>query len=167
MLLRYALCQWARNDGNRLLRLPGCRVVGRRLAADTGLQIDSSLAKLCAVFVQLWHEAKTHIRSLGTDAGGQVWSEILCKTLAGSQRKCSDQLFEVRHLFRAQDGLRVRHKLADFFARESEPGGTLYLSRLGEVISLAEGEFRHVIELPSINPVTPLLTCSTRAVSKT
>lgn len=47
----------------------------------------------------------------------------------------------------------IEGELADFFARESEPGGTLYLSRLGEVISLAEGEFRHVIELPSINPV--------------
>ena len=45
----------------------------------------------------------------------------------------------------------VQAELADFFARESEPGGTLWLSRINEAISLAEGEFRHVLELPSVD----------------
>lgn len=42
----------------------------------------------------------------------------------------------------------ITAELADFFAREAEPGGTIWLSRIGEAISLAEGEFRHVIEAP-------------------
>lgn len=42
----------------------------------------------------------------------------------------------------------VSAELADLFARESEPGGTLWLSRIGEAISLAEGEFRHVVQQP-------------------
>lgn len=42
----------------------------------------------------------------------------------------------------------IEAELADFFAREAEPGGTIWLSRVGEAISLAEGEFRHVIEAP-------------------
>lgn len=37
----------------------------------------------------------------------------------------------------------ISAELADFFAREAEPGGTLYASRMDEAISLAEGEFRH------------------------
>jgi len=43
----------------------------------------------------------------------------------------------------------IEGEIADFFAREAEPGGTIWLSRLGEVVSLAEGEFQHAIELPS------------------
>jgi len=42
----------------------------------------------------------------------------------------------------------IQDELADFFAREAEPGGTIWLSRVSEVISLAAGEFRHVIEAP-------------------
>lgn len=42
----------------------------------------------------------------------------------------------------------ITAELADFFSREAEPGGTIYLSRAGEAISLAAGEFRHVIEAP-------------------
>ncbi|MBD3728771.1 MAG: baseplate J/gp47 family protein [Sphingomonadales bacterium] len=40
-------------------------------------------------------------------------------------------------------------ELADLFTREAEPGGTIYLSRIGEAISLAEGEFQHRIEVPA------------------
>lgn len=46
-------------------------------------------------------------------------------------------------------------ELADFFAREAEPGGTLWRSRIGEVLSLAEGEFNHVVELPGVDVTTP------------
>lgn len=35
-----------------------------------------------------------------------------------------------------------------FVAREAEPGGTLYLSRLREAISSAAGEFRHALVAP-------------------
>lgn len=39
-------------------------------------------------------------------------------------------------------------ELADFFAREGEPGGIIYRSRIVEAISLAQGEFSHWLELP-------------------
>ncbi|PIW54581.1 MAG: hypothetical protein COW16_10350 [Sphingomonadales bacterium CG12_big_fil_rev_8_21_14_0_65_65_10] len=42
----------------------------------------------------------------------------------------------------------IEEELADFFARDAEPGGTIYASRIGEAVSLAEGEFRHSLELP-------------------
>jgi uncharacterized phage protein gp47/JayE len=42
----------------------------------------------------------------------------------------------------------ITGELADFFARDAEPGGTIYLSRLAEAISLSEGEFAHSIDLP-------------------
>ena len=42
----------------------------------------------------------------------------------------------------------ITAELADFFARDAEPGGTIYLSRISETISLAAGEFSHSIELP-------------------
>lgn len=42
----------------------------------------------------------------------------------------------------------VEAELTDFFARDAEPGGTIYRSRASEAISLAEGEFRHAIDLP-------------------
>jgi uncharacterized phage protein gp47/JayE len=48
----------------------------------------------------------------------------------------------------------VEAELADFLAREAEPGGTIYRSRLSETISLAEGEFSHSLELPD-NDFTP------------
>lgn len=47
--------------------------------------------------------------------------------------------------------LAVEAELADFFTREAEPGGTLYRSRIGEAVSLAAGEFRHVIEAPALD----------------
>ncbi len=40
-------------------------------------------------------------------------------------------------------------ELADLFVREAIPGGTLYGSRIGEAVSLAEGEFSHEIVLPA------------------
>lgn len=45
----------------------------------------------------------------------------------------------------------VQSELADFFARDAEPGGTIFLSRLSETISLAAGETSHRIDLPSAN----------------
>ncbi|QDH35860.1 baseplate J/gp47 family protein [Porphyrobacter sp. YT40] len=42
----------------------------------------------------------------------------------------------------------VTAELADFLARDAQPGGTIYRSRLSETISLAEGEFSHALELP-------------------
>jgi uncharacterized phage protein gp47/JayE len=42
----------------------------------------------------------------------------------------------------------VEAELLDFLGREAEPGGTLYLSRLREAISLAAGEFRHDLVAP-------------------
>lgn len=42
----------------------------------------------------------------------------------------------------------IEAALADFFAREAEPEGTLYNSRQSEAISLADGEFQHVIVTP-------------------
>lgn len=42
----------------------------------------------------------------------------------------------------------IEGELADFFAREGEPGGTIWVSRMREAISLAEGEFQHALELP-------------------
>lgn len=45
----------------------------------------------------------------------------------------------------------IEAELADFFRREAEPGGTLYLSRMREAISLAAGEFSHELASPSAN----------------
>lgn len=45
----------------------------------------------------------------------------------------------------------VLGELADFFSRDAEPGGTIYRSRISEAISLAEGEFRHVVNLPAFD----------------
>lgn len=45
-------------------------------------------------------------------------------------------------------------ELADFLARDAQPGGTIYRSRLSETISLAGGEFSHTLELPDAD-VTP------------
>ena len=45
----------------------------------------------------------------------------------------------------------IEAELADLFAREAEPGGTLYRSRIGEAVSLAAGEFRHVVEAPALD----------------
>jgi uncharacterized phage protein gp47/JayE len=43
----------------------------------------------------------------------------------------------------------VSAELADMFAREAEPGGTLPRSRLGAAISAAVGEYSHVLTLPA------------------
>jgi uncharacterized phage protein gp47/JayE len=48
----------------------------------------------------------------------------------------------------------VLAELDDMFARDSEPGGTLRLSRIREAISLAQGETFHDLELPSTDPVS-------------
>jgi len=47
----------------------------------------------------------------------------------------------------------IEAELRDFLARESEPGGTLYLSRINEVISIAAGEFDHTLTSPSADVV--------------
>lgn len=43
----------------------------------------------------------------------------------------------------------VLAELQDFFIREAEPGGTIYISRLREAISLAEGETSHELTVPA------------------
>lgn len=43
----------------------------------------------------------------------------------------------------------VAAELADMFAREAEPGGTIPRSRLGAAISAAAGEYSHVLTLPA------------------
>ncbi len=48
----------------------------------------------------------------------------------------------------------VRAELADFLARDAQPGGTIFRSRLSETVSLAGGEFSHTLELPDAD-VTP------------
>lgn len=45
----------------------------------------------------------------------------------------------------------VTAELKEFFAREAEPGSTLYVSRMREVISAATGEFDHVLVSPAAN----------------
>lgn len=47
----------------------------------------------------------------------------------------------------------IEAELRDFISRESEPGGTLYLSRINEAISIAAGEFDHTLSSPSADVV--------------
>jgi uncharacterized phage protein gp47/JayE len=47
----------------------------------------------------------------------------------------------------------IEAELKDLIRRESEPGGTLYISRIREAISVAEGEFDHVLIAPTSNVV--------------
>lgn len=47
----------------------------------------------------------------------------------------------------------IEAELRDFLSRESEPGGTLYLSRINEAISIASGEFDHTLISPSADVV--------------
>ena len=47
-------------------------------------------------------------------------------------------------------------ELADFIRRESAPGGTLLISRMREVVSLAAGETDHILLLPAANVTVPL-----------
>ena len=49
----------------------------------------------------------------------------------------------------------VTAELADLFAREAEPGGTIYLSRINEAISVAAGEYDHRVRAPADNVVAP------------
>lgn len=49
----------------------------------------------------------------------------------------------------------VRAELDDFFARDAEPGGTIFISRLREAVSIAAGETWHDLELPSLNTLAP------------
>lgn len=48
----------------------------------------------------------------------------------------------------------VEANLKDLITRESEPGGTLYLSRINEAISAATGEFDHILTVPAANVTT-------------
>lgn len=45
----------------------------------------------------------------------------------------------------------VLAELADFFARDAEPGGTIYISRMREAISIAAGETWHELQLPELD----------------
>jgi Uncharacterized homolog of phage Mu protein gp47 len=45
----------------------------------------------------------------------------------------------------------VEANIRDLILREAEPGGTLRLSRINEAISLASGEFDHVLMNPIAN----------------
>lgn len=49
----------------------------------------------------------------------------------------------------------IAAELADLFRREAEPGGVLLLSRMNEAISLAAGEYDHVLLSPAGNVVAP------------
>ena len=49
----------------------------------------------------------------------------------------------------------VAAEIDDFFARDGEPGGTIYISRLREAASIAAGESWHDLELPSLNISAP------------
>lgn len=42
-------------------------------------------------------------------------------------------------------------ELDDFFARDAQPGGMIYISRLREAVSIAAGETWHDLELPELN----------------
>ena len=44
-------------------------------------------------------------------------------------------------------------ELDDLFSREAEPGGTMFVSRESEVISIAAGESHHQLLLPSVDQV--------------
>lgn len=48
----------------------------------------------------------------------------------------------------------VEAELRDLILREAEPGGTLYLSRIREAISVAAGEFDHVLVSPAADVVS-------------
>ena len=43
----------------------------------------------------------------------------------------------------------ITAELEDMLARDAEPGGTLLISRIGEAISIAEGEFDHAVVSPA------------------
>lgn len=45
----------------------------------------------------------------------------------------------------------VQANLQEMISRDAIPGGTIYISRINEAISLATGEFDHVLTLPAAN----------------
>ena len=45
----------------------------------------------------------------------------------------------------------VEANLREMIARDGEPGGTIYISRINEAISLATGEFDHELTVPAAN----------------
>jgi uncharacterized phage protein gp47/JayE len=45
----------------------------------------------------------------------------------------------------------VQTELEDMIRRDAEPGGTIYISRINEAISIATGEFDHVLSIPAAN----------------
>lgn len=47
----------------------------------------------------------------------------------------------------------IQAEIKDLFRREAKPGGTLYISRIREAISVATGEFDHVLLTPNANVV--------------
>lgn len=49
----------------------------------------------------------------------------------------------------------VEAELKDMILRDSEPGGTIYLSRINEAISRASGVFDHILNSPNANVVHP------------
>jgi hypothetical protein len=71
---------------------------GRRLHDNAGFQIDRPVAKWCAVFVWLLHEAQPHTGRLFADASKEVRSEVLDKAFAGPQREGAHQVSEVEIL---------------------------------------------------------------------
>lgn len=48
----------------------------------------------------------------------------------------------------------IQAELRDLLVREAEPGGTLFLSRINEAISVAAGEFDHTLTLPAADVVS-------------
>ena len=95
-----------------------------------------------------------HIGELADESKAKV--VIMYRTVPGEADNClvvgTKFLPDMYHnaLMKAveSDGGQEADELADFFARDAEPGGTIYLSRMSETISLAEGEFAHAIDLP-------------------
>lgn len=55
----------------------------------------------------------------------------------------------------------IEDSLTNFIRRESAVYGTLYLSRINEAISLADGEFDHTLTVPSANVVSSYGNIST------
>ncbi len=47
----------------------------------------------------------------------------------------------------------VQAELADLIAREGQPGGTILISHINEAISIATGEFDHLVTVPAANVV--------------
>lgn len=72
--------------------------------------------------------------------------------------------FTIQGVFNAATKAAITAELADFIEREAEPGGTLYLSRINEAISIAEGESDHELVAPAANVVRAAGHISTMGV---